>query len=534
MADDLVDALRQLRLPIPDDLIGAAARAASPALKRFAAPDHGRAVLNEVATWRETNVPSHLLQSVVSRALAEAAGEDDQLRRLATSYFSAHRELQQNEFLAFDQATAVLSQARLIAYLASNARLSASQIARVLQPLDERSDVHWQSVERVLRKLKLYRVLSKEDVERLWVDDEKFEPILFGDAGIEDAAAIVAGIGEALAYPGLLSDELLSLVSEQLEMHGPHLRMLFFQCLIADTSDHALTSIYEFSPRGKLATSLFASQLADLPGAMNAFLNNAKGVDRLDDRWARSRKRGERASALALVHILGGLDSMGFSARRELARALRAWVIRIMRLNRPTLADVPTAMDPMSIARIVDGICAGPTETLGILEQRIVDALVVGGYPTPEPWVSRGAGDSVNASNVSRRKFGDIEFLNAETREIVAYEAHAGHLSSVYAAAHAQSLRGILARRAEELLSIDPDPSKWQIEIVFVAHSFEALPRPEAIDGFAFELRSVTFEELKGTAGAIGGQTFAASVLAPLNERRTPQVVRDQLLDFLD
>lgn len=276
-ADSLPAAIQRLRLPIPDSSVAAAAEAAGRTLGSYDPADRGRVLLNELAAWKRTGTPSQLLKEVIRTALTTVADGDERTLLLASSYFKAHAELQRNELLSFDQASAVLSHALLIADLATAEHLSASQVARILRPLDERADVHWQAVQRVLRKMRLYQALEPGLVDTVWEADEAAEPILFGDAGVEDAALIVGEAGADLGFSGDLRGLLLTLVSPTLEMHGPYLRMLFFQGLIAERFDHALTVIYEFSPRGNVAARLFNDRLADLPGAMNAFLNNAKG-----------------------------------------------------------------------------------------------------------------------------------------------------------------------------------------------------------------------------------------------------------------
>ena len=81
-------------------------------------------------------------------------------------------------------------------------------------------------------------------------------------------------------------------------------------------------------------------------------------------------------------------------------------------------------------------------------------------------WRSHGLGDSVNASNVSRRKLGDCEFQNASAADgSMAYEAHAGNLSQVYVDGHAQTLRRVLPLRIEEWERI-AGVQEWNIEII--------------------------------------------------------------------
>lgn len=124
------------------------------------------------------------------------------LVELAPQYFNAHADLRKNELLSFDQTTAVLGHARLIAYLGDSERLSASQIARILRPLDERLDIPWQAVERVLRKMKLYRPLDQETVDAVWEQHQAAEAALFGDAGVRSAPAALVRVGRTVECRG--------------------------------------------------------------------------------------------------------------------------------------------------------------------------------------------------------------------------------------------------------------------------------------------------------------------------------------------
>ena len=64
--------------------------------------------------------------------------------------------------------------------------------------------------------------------------------------------------------------------------------------------------------------------------------------------------------------------------------------------------------------------------------------------PGGRGWRSHGIGDSVNASNVSRRKIGDAEFQHATEKTVVAYESHAGRLTDVYVDGHVETLRRVI------------------------------------------------------------------------------------------
>jgi hypothetical protein len=308
--------------------------------------------------------------------------------------------------------------------------------------------------------------------------------------------------------------------------------MLHYQCVIAEFFDHAVTVLYEFAPRGAVAEWLFAQYPGDLSGAGNPFLNNAKSVDRLDAAWARSKDRqGLLSPASALFEIVAGLEVMGFAARQELSGWLRRWLLRVIRLTRPLAREVPDLPTAEAVAALLDAAAADETRTAGIIEQRLVDAVALTRHLEHHGWRSHGVGDSVNASNVSRRKLGDCEFQNASERKVVAYEAHAGNLSQVYVDGHAQTLRRVLPWRIEEWERI-ADLEDWEVEVVFVSHSFSCLPTDLEIEGLHVAVQFVQYSDFIADAPTPGEMTdlFATHVNARLNERRTPQRVRDTYL----
>ena len=221
---------------------------------------------------------------------------------------------------------------------------------------------------------------------------------------------------------------------------------------------------------------------------------------------------------------------MGFAARQELAGWFRRWVLRIMRLARPLAQAIPEVPDGQKVAALLAAVSASETKTTGIIEQRVVDAVAASLHDIADGWRANGIGDSVNASNVSRRKLGDCEFQNTGSRSLVAYEAHGGHLSEVYINGHVQTLRRVVPLRVEEWERVK-DLDKWTFEVVFVAHSFDAQARDIEVNGAVIHLRFETFAEFTSHSDASKlTNLFTLHVNAPLNERRTPQRVRDTYL----
>jgi hypothetical protein len=265
--------------------------------------------------------------------------------------------------------------------------------------------------------------------------------------------------------------------------------------------------------------------------AGNPFLNNAKSVERVTISWVRSKRIAERPGATALLAILEGLEVMGFAARRELARAIRLWLLRAMRLAEPLLVPLPATYDMPTWERILARAAMANTATFGVLEQRIVDAAAALRLQDAIGWRARGVGASVNATNVSQRKIGDCDFQHALDRRLEAFEAHGGNLSQVYIEEHLRTMRKIIPARAEELSGI-ADLGEWQATVLFVAHTISAPPidAPLIIAGLSVKIETSTYEEIVGEllqdATAVHLNNY---ILTPIREKRTPVEVRQVL-----
>jgi hypothetical protein len=539
VTDDLRESFRALLLPIDPAREQDALDAAQAAMINvgIAVTDQAEFIRLELSRTKAGQGLHLGLSALIDAGLR--AGDPDWGPRLASRYHELHEAvLQERHLMSFDEASAFLSHARLIARLAADESMSAAQIASVLSARDRRVDFSWQAVQDVLGRLGLRRALGLTEVQALFERDRELEERHFADADFVDAASIVGRVGRDFGFPRDLESLLIRLFPPEPDRprHGPYLQILHYQCVIAEFFDHAVTVLYEFAPRGGVAEWLFAQYPGDLSGAGNPFLNNAKSVDRLDGAWARSKDRqGLLSPASALFEIVAGLEVMGFAARQELAGWLRRWLLRVIRLTRPLAREVPNHPTANAVAALLDAVGADETRTAGIIEQRLVDAVALTHHLEHQGWRSHGVGDSVNASNVSRRKLGDCEFQNASERKVVAYEAHAGNLSQVYVDGHAQTLRRVLPMRIEEWERI-ADLEDWDVEVVFVAHSFSCLPANIEIEGFHVAVMFVEYSNFIAGAPTPSEMTdlFATHVNARLNERRTPQRVRDTYLEVTE
>jgi hypothetical protein len=529
----LLEAMRTLLLPLNPAYEPAALEALSAAIaNRVTKDDQSDWLRLEMARWRDGGTAASELRKAVKAALK--AGDPELGDEIAKAYLEAHKKLRAPDRLSFDEASAFLSHLRLIMSLATEEQLSAAQIARVLSALDQRTPFHWKRVQDVLKTLKLAPELDDDAVTTLLEDDANAEETLFADADVESAASMIGGVAGSLGFPRDMEQILLRLVDPSLSMTGPYLKMLMYQAIICEFYDHAVTVLYEFEPRGALALTVFNEVLGALEGGETTFLDNAKAVDRISLDWTRTRKNAaQRVRAVALVQALEGLEQMPFAARRELASWLRRWVLRILRLAEHVTVPIPAAPTLAQAQSLLTRLASGQTQTSGVIEQRVVDAVATLLHPEPAGWRSHGLGDSVNASNIGRRKTGDCEFQHTAERTIASYESHGGRLSNVYVQSHLRTLRSVIPLRLEEFERV-ADAREWKVAIFFVAHSLEKDVKPvtETICGVHIEITPITFEAL---FAQVPPNEALAAVIAErvntlLNEQRTPQRIRDKYI----
>lgn len=541
----IIATLRTLQLPYRHDAEHACADALAEKLLSQQVSDSDAAawVSLEINAWQEQGTPSRQLLRV-TRAVFEAAAEaeDDATMRayqqFASSYFDVHKKIIEEHGLTYPEATAALSHATLIISLAVVDRLSSAQVARVVEPKDKRARFSRQLVGDVLLAARIAPTLGQADVEGIYQSDSVSELGFFGDASILVAAEEVGNAAAQFGLEDSFKTALMALSPLESEegvdsRWTPYLQILHYQCTIAEYFDHAILDLYEFSPRGATAGWLFEKYPHSIAGAANPFLNNAKSVEVVDEGWVRSKKRSERKGARAIYQLLSSLDALGFSARREIAKTIRLWLHRIIRVASEQPLPLPGHLTPQQIRQLLASAGAGNTRSFGIIEQRLLDAAATMIHPA---WRSRGVRDSVNATNVSSGKFGDCEFIDARSLEIHAYEAHGGSLSNIYVKQHLLSLRKSISGRLNELSAV-ADPAQWQVIVHFVAHDISQVdPVRENIFGLQVKVVPKTFAALfedlvnSDEAGLVG--VFQDLVVTPMRETRTPNAARHRLLEL--
>jgi hypothetical protein len=353
---------------------------------------------------------------------------------------------------------------------------------------------------------------------------------LFPDSTLIDSNEI-AGQYASAWLPEIDMTRLLTRLSKAIagkDPTWPYLQVLHWCLVPVEFYDHPASNLYEFKPRGSNAEALFALRYSQVSTG-NPFLNNMKAVAMLNTTWARNRGQDD---AHALVSILGALETLPFTSRREVARVLRAWLTRVVEICTVTPELLEVEVDQELFVRVAQFVCSNQTNTHGVIEQRVVDCLAVLAYDKPG-WRVKGLGDGVNASNLSRRKLGDIEFSNLDSRLALALEAHGGHLSSTYVAGHRRSLSRIVAQRLDESWRALDEPSHWRVNVLFIAHSRDmlGLPSTEQIHDVQVNYEYIDYEELLSRALAASSEDeriekFQSHVIDVLNSSTVRESTR--------
>ncbi|MBD8658238.1 hypothetical protein IFT68_21725 [Oxalobacteraceae sp. CFBP 13730] len=470
-----------------------------------------------VGLWQEGKPAPLPLRKIVKTVLEGADPING--ARLALKYFDLHTKLMTAHAMSHEEARSFLTNAFLIADLATVDLLSAAQIARLLSEGREGSLFSRQSVGSLLLALRCGCALEETKVKALFDKDRVNELSFFADAGLEAAAEIVNDTAMRLGNRAPLAAYLLTLAR-----FTPYLQILHFQCVIAEFYDHATTDVYEFNPRSKLGKWIFDQYPL---GKGNPFLNNLKSVEVLAQSWVRAKKSKERPGAHVLLGVLQGLQEMRFAGRRELAKAIRLWLHRVIRLSKEQAVSIPAALSADQHSRINAWVATGNTVTCGVVEQRIVDAVSTSLHLKGDFRI-RGRGDSVNTTNISRKKMGDCDFQNSDDLIIHAYESHGGTLTDIYVDEHIRTLEKVIGLRKDELEGV-ADISKWKLNVIFIAHNFSLKHRGTVtVGGLNVSFDFIDFSVFLSRApSSIDWGTY---LIAPLNERRTANEVREKFL----
>lgn len=495
---------------------------------------------NAIDIWENSGEPSKTLINFVDSLLKYS--EFNTMTNIdGFRYFLIYKDLRKGsrrDWRGLDHKTAkyLLSRASFVYKLMHDEDMSASQVSRILASLERSLDIPYKAIQVLAKHFHIKPDITLEDLKsEIWPYDQELSSSLFADASLEDSYTICSEAAEKLIENNTLQSD-LSILTENLTdsktSSWPYLQILHWCCLPIELYDHPASYLYEFRPRGLAADDLFGRyNLA----TGNPVLNNAKASLRIDSYWAGNRS-GEEAHAL--VRVLSLLDSIPYSARRGLARIIRAWLIRILELQINTKKPLLLENTRNNLWIFSEIIVNKETGTKGIIEQRIVDSLCEIIY-SQTIWRSKGLGDSVNASNMSKNKLGDIEFINIDSRSAVAIEAHGGTLSKKYVDYHRKSLSRIVGKRLEDSWKDLDIPQNWHIEVIFVAHSLASdLPEEDILHDVSINYTYWTYDYLLTKARESGSPVvediFQTRFIDALNNHTVPQWVRDKALEIIN
>lgn len=495
--------------------------------------DHSIWLEGQVNGWDEVGNASAQLKELIRNLLE--VGIRDYSQPIIDNYFETHTELVENQLVPPGLARSFLSHLLFITKLANEENMSCAQISKILDAMNPSAGFGRRSVEAILKKMRMAPSVTIENISNLFESDKSLTPELFGDSTLNACAIAVTNIADSLGFKGDLGKCLSSLLIEkEVDKFTPYVQILHYQCSILEYYDHHVKDFYEFSPRGQAATHLFERYPTAMLKAGNPFLNNAKSVGQINFPWAAAKKNNEFPGAAALFSILDGLDEMGYAARQELALWIRCFIHRFMVTAEPLDTPLPDSIDADLCSPLINNIGRENTSTRGIIEQRLVDALAGLIHLEDNGWISRGINDSVNASNLSKKKLGDCDFQHVEDRTVIAYEAHGGLLTQTYLNEHLRTLFKSAQPRIDEWKTFS-DVSDWHVQVIFVAHEVNAEVLEDIyIDGVNFSIRFISYYDLIAqTEGIAKRAALNQHLLTPLSKNNTPSFVRRVFLNLL-
>ena len=512
--------------------------------------DGGIQIESDVAEWQGGKQPSKFLKAIITAGLDAYA--EDYYSISGATYLDLFRRITKggNKWRGPDWWTTklLLSKARIIGYLQRAEGYSASQVVRTLAATDPALQVPFQAVQIISGCYEAEAVPpTKDEIDKTWQVDSDYGGLLFADASLQDSLEIADAMADKFVPHSHVEEQLELLVGKAdkaapEEINWPYFQMLYWLSLIVEYYDHPAGSLYEFVPRGTSANHTFEKfELS----TSNPFLNNAKATAFLSREWALNRGGDDAHALVALIELL---ESIPHAAGVEVARVLRAWVVRTLSMLKEKRRYIEVANPHEAFRSIVEEICERETNTFGVIEQRVVDALSTLAFATDSTWRPNGLGDHVNATNTSRKKLGDVEFtqfdsgtLDAPTRiHSIALEAHGGHLTKSYVENHQKSLATSLKHRVDDEWSKITDPEFCVLEVIYVAHSRTGdVPKKTlTMSGITVETKYLSYHELADVAWSKSStslqlEVFDRWVVSVFNSPRVRQSVRDKAVAIM-
>lgn len=440
------------------------------------------------------DAPVKELRDVVSTAICV----DTDMEQLAGEYFKLEEKLEEKSFMTRSYAIALIGCSPLIRTLVVEQHLGLDRIRSILNVPGATFD----AIRSVLGSIGISAAFEQDDIPAIHAADVEDVAGYFGDTPADEAADTFRGLLGNFSRNDELWENVTELVYVGFE---PYLFMLYYELLTLETTDRFPgRAIYECGPRGTKVKALWNQMYH--PTQENPYLNNAKSVYSLDLSWAETKlSRETQNGSLMLADIFDIMAELPYTTRRRVAHIIRCYLVLVADKNQAKTPLPP--ITPDGIRSFVERVGAANSLTKGVLDQRLVDFLTYCTHDWDE-WVARGLGSSVNETNASGRKYGDVEYLDMKTRtRIQAYEAHGGGLRDEYVQDHINSLLGTVEYHKHEA-EVRGEGYRREVEVVYVAHDVSRLSRfkdghQEIIADIPFTFRFVTFKGLLEEAGGI-------------------------------
>lgn len=464
------------------------------------------------AFWLENpEKPSKELRDVVRVAV----GVDPELDELANDYFKLEAKLEEKQFMKRSHAIALIGCAPLIKSLVVEQHLGLDRIRAVLNVPAATFD----AISSVISTIGIKPPFDVNEIPIIHDADVADVASLFGDTSPEDAEATLTNLLGSFSRCEAFAEEVIELGLVGFE---PYLFMLYFELLTLEMVDRFPgRAIYECSPRSNSVKALWNTMYH--PTQENPYLNNAKSVYSLDEAWAETKlSRQTENGSIMLADIFDILAELPYTTRRRVAHVVRCYLVLIANARQAKTPLEPA--DSRAIGNFVQEVSAANSLTKGVLDQRLVDFLTRCIHKEDD-WFPRGLGSSVNETNASGRKYGDVEYLDLASRSrIEAYEAHGGGLRDEYIQAHINSLHETVLYHINEA-KLRNEPYNMSVRVTYVAHDVSRLVGfqngyAEEIEGVPFEFRFMTYFELLEAAGGIDAVSDKLAEFDDLIHRR--------------
>lgn len=437
--------------------------------------------------------PKGELKSLVKAAVSV----DQDSGSLACSFFRVESKLEEKCFMSRPYAIALIGSAGLIRSLVVEQRLGLDRIRSIINVPGASFD----AIKIVLSAMGVQSSFDTDDIAEIHSADEDDVATCFGDTLPDDADDVFLGLLGSFSRSAELWEDVTELVHIGFE---PYLFFLYYELLTLEKTDRFPgKAVYECAPRGQAVKALWNDMYK--PDQENPYLNNAKSVYSLDEAWAETKlSRDTQNGSLLLAGAFEILSELPYSTRRSVAHIIRCYLVLMSSKNRASSPLRRAGRD--EIGAFVGSVSKANSLTRGVLDQRLVDFLTMCSHDDGT-WSVRGLGSSVNESNTSARKYGDVEFTNADGHTIQAFEAHGGGLRDEYVEDHVRSLHATVAYYKKDARERGTGYD-WKVEIVYVAHDISRMSRFHSgyqmvIEEVPFTFRFLSFEDLVPEAGGL-------------------------------